>query len=159
MENCQIPQEPYTERKDYITDIFNNIKILLSFASFRWFEHRIYDINECYTGKNNIAKRIAKEMSRPEFGDSDYGEEVVSYHLESGQFYAEAIPYGDRIMILPVSRLNINGDCQLLRQYEDSYDWISGNLKKDIICNSLEDAAYIICNDRNVKWKKNVKYI
>lgn len=161
MENCQIPQEPYTDRKDYILNIFGDIKTLLSFASYDWFENKIYDIQDCYSAKNNIAKRIAKEMSRKiNVEPDDYDEKIISYVLNEGAYFAEAIVIdNDKIMILPVSRLNVNGNYELLRKHEDSFDWISGNLKKDIICETLEEAAEIICNNKNAKWTENVKQL
>lgn len=160
MENCQIPQEPYTDKKEYIYNVYDNIKILLEFAGYRWLKNQVYNLNECYSKKNNIASRIAREITRTVDEPDDYEEKLVTYILNYGSYYAEAIILDSgKVMILPVSRLNVNGDYDILCKYDDSYDWLSGYLKKDIICDSLEDAAYIICQDRNAKWTESVKYI
>lgn len=173
MQNCQIPSEPYTENKDEIIETFNHIKILIRFAGFMLFEHKVYSLDECYqySKKNNIANRLAnrivKEMcNRSTEYEEDFDSEMVSYILSSGDnnFYAEAIPLNDgTYMILPVSKIDIlNGDKELLsiiNSNDSVFDWLTGNLKSDIICDSLEDAARIICNDKSMKWQKNVKRI
>ena len=166
LENYQIPKEPYmsSDGIKYITDVFTEIKILLSFAGFKMFDNEIRNhLNTFKDNHKSIIHRIAKEYyDNNTVDDSEQTEEnddVVVYVLHDKDCYVEASPIhgSDEFMIIPYGyiKMSVNVD-DLPEEYRDKIDNRTKKIIKGFVVSGLEEASLLITGSKDIKWTKKI---
>ena len=165
MENCQIPNEPIIRASDKIFayEVFEYIIMLLKFSGHHFCDNKIYDLNRdnhIKTNKRTIIKRLADEMNRHIEQDDYYDEDAEEsctylYNTPDNSCYATVIPINDKFMLL-FGRLspdvNLN---ELSDEIRNKIDLQTRQLKRDIMCDSIDDVTFILTGKREqLNWIK-----
>ena len=166
LENYQIPKEPYMSQENikFITDVFTEAKILLSYAGFKMFDNEIRNhLNTFKDNHKSIIHRIAKEYydnnntnSEPVDEDND---DIVTYVLHDSDCYVEATPLNEcgKFMIIPYGYVKTTVNVEdLPEEYRDKIDNNTKKIIKGFVVSDLEEASMIATGSRDVKWTKKI---
>lgn len=163
MENCQVPKEPVIRKADkvFAFEVFEYIRMLLSFSGHHFCQKRVYDLSRepIKSRKRTIIQRLASEMNRhidieDNYEDCNDESFTYSYTAPDNSCYATVIPVNDKFMLL-FGRLSHKVDIDSLsEETQEKIDTQTRQLKRDIMCDSLNEAAFIITGDNKpIDWK------